>query len=92
MTPPDDVAEQISRLPQGTCTGAAAGKRYVATRSVFNAGRSSKVVAEELGGPDYISLNFYALENGPRLYPCEMHAEKVISFLRAFEPDCDTTP
>jgi len=44
-------------------------------------------VAQELGGPDYVSLNLYTLKDGPRLYPCEMPAEKVISFLRGYRPD-----
>ena len=46
-----------------------------------------KLVAEELGGGDYISLNFYDLTNGPALYPCEMPAGKVIAFLRDYVPD-----
>ena len=76
MTPPDDVGAQLSALPLGTTTGTAKGKRYIATRSLFNNGRSTKLVAEELGGSDYISLNYYELTAGPGLYPCEMPAEK----------------
>lgn len=89
MTPPDDVAERLAALPIGTSTGMAHGKRYVATRSLFNGGRSSKLVAEELGGNDYISLNFYDLNAGPGLFPCEMPAQKVIAFLRSYVPDHD---
>tara|TARA_R100001369_G_scaffold2421_3_gene8042 strand:+ start:2301 stop:2441 length:141 start_codon:yes stop_codon:yes gene_type:complete len=40
------------------------------------------LVAEELGGSDYISLNLYALASGTRLYPCEMPAAKVTAFIR----------
>lgn len=87
MTPPDDVAALLGTLPLGTSRGTAQGKRYVATRSVFSAGRSSKLVAEELGGSDYISLNFYDLTRGPQLYPCEMPADKVIAFLRSYQPE-----
>lgn len=87
MTPPDDVGACLAALPIGTSTGTAQGKRYVATRSLFNNGRSTKLVAEELGGSDYISLNFYDLTAGPGLYPCEMPAEKVIAFLRSYTPD-----
>lgn len=57
------------------------------TRTIFNAGRSTKLVAEELGGRDYISLNFYDLRSGARLKPCEMPAEKVIAFVLAYQPD-----
>lgn len=87
MTPPGDIVACIKMLPLGALTGTAHGKRYLLTRDAFNAGRSIKVVARELGGADYISLNLYDLESGPRLYPCEMPAEKVIAFLRSFAPD-----
>jgi hypothetical protein len=81
------VAALLSALPEGTTTGTAHTKRYITTRSVYNTGKSTKLVAEELGGPDYISLNFYDLSSGPRLYPCEMPAQKVIDFLRSYQPD-----
>ena len=87
MTPPTDVADKIKALPLGTFTGTASGKRYVATRSSFSAGRETKLVAEELGGADYISLNLYDLSKGGQLYPCEMPAAKVIAFVRAIIPD-----
>lgn len=87
MTPPDDVPDLLNALPHGTVTGTAFGRAYVATRSIFNDGKSEKLVAEERGGADYISLNLYHLAAGPQLYPCEMPAEKVITFLRAFTPD-----
>ena len=87
MTPPPDVARLLNALPVGTTTGRANDKRYVTTRSLFNAGKSTKLVAEELGGTDYISLNFYVLSSGARLYPCEMPAQKVIDFLRSYQPD-----
>ncbi|NNK16193.1 MAG: hypothetical protein HKP51_04725 [Sulfitobacter sp.] len=74
-------------LPSGTCTGHAAGKRYVTTLSQFSAGRAIKLVAEELGGQDYISLNLYDLTSGPQLYPCEMPSAKVIAFVRDFIAD-----
>ena len=54
------------------------------TRSGFSDGRATKLVAEELGGKDYISLNLYELATGPRLYPCEMPSAKVIAFVRAY--------
>ena len=87
MTPPPDVTARVRALPRGASTGRAHGKSYVCTRSDFSNGRSIKVVAEERGGPDYISMNLYDLAAGPRLYPCEMPASKVIDFLRAFSPD-----
>ena len=87
MTPTDDVAPRLSAIPIDAGTGHYNNRRYLVTRSLFAAGKSQKLVAKELGGPDYISLNFYALKDGPRLYPCEMPAKKVISFLRGYRPD-----
>ena len=78
---------RLAALPMGTSTGHAGGKRYLSTRSTFSAGRATKLVAEELGGRDYISLNLYDLTAGPQLYPCEMPAAKVIAFLRSYEPE-----
>jgi hypothetical protein len=68
-------------------TGTAGGRRYIASKTVFGGGRSVKLVAEEIGGGDYISLNLYRLGAGARLFPCEMPREKVVDFLRAFTPD-----
>lgn len=87
MTPPGDVPDLIRRVPLGTTKGCANGKRYVTTRSQFSDGRATKLVAEELGGRDYISLNLYDLAAGPQLYPCEMPSAKVIAFVRAYRPD-----
>jgi len=69
-------------LPDGTHTGRYQTRRYVWSKSTFNSGKSWKLVAEELGCSDYVSLNFYALASGARLYPCEMPAAKVIAFVR----------
>jgi hypothetical protein len=41
-----------------------------------------KLYAEELGGPDRISLNIYAPPSGePALRPCEMPVDKVTAFV-----------
>ena len=87
MTPPDDIGPLLNAIPLGSSTGCANGKSYVATRSVFNNGRSTKLVAEERGGADYISLNYYDLTKGAQLFPCEMPDAKVIAFLRSYQPD-----
>lgn len=71
----------------GTFTGTANGRRYVVTKSTFAQGKSIKLVAEELGGADYISLNWYDLGSGARLKPCEMPKAKVRAFLDALVPD-----
>lgn len=74
-------------LPLGTFTGTAHQRRYIVTKTIFNSGKSLKLVAEELGGPDYISLNFYRLDKGSRLFPCEMSIEKVTEFVHDLRLD-----
>ena len=77
----------FNALPLGTFTGTAHGRRYVVSRSDFAGGASGKLVASQLDGPDYISLNLYRLASGARLRPCEMPADKVIAFVLALSPD-----
>ncbi|MEE4189662.1 MAG: hypothetical protein V2I76_14610 [Roseobacter sp.] len=79
----------LETLPEATVTGVFDNRRYMATKSVFNGGKSVKFVAEELGGSDYISLNLYKLASGVRLSPCEMSAAKVQSFVLGFRTDQD---
>lgn len=78
-------AAALNALPVGTFFGMAHGRRYVVTKSTFAGGKSIKLVAEELGGSDYISLNWYTLDAGARLRPCEMPAAKVRAFVDALE-------
>lgn len=82
---PEAFLEALNALPAHTVIGQYQGTRYTATKTMFNAGKSLKLVAEELGGRDYISLNVYRLVSGVRLYPCEMSAEKVIRFVLGFQ-------
>ena len=81
------VVAALDALPQESVAGMACGRRYLATKQLFNDGRSVKLVAEELDGRNYISLNLYKLAAGPRLCPCEMSRDKVIRFLLEFRPD-----
>ncbi|GAA6159278.1 hypothetical protein NBRC116589_14520 [Ruegeria sp. HU-ET01832] len=78
----------IFRIPLGTSTGRSHGRRYVVSRTALAGGKSIKLVAHELGGTDYISLNLYMTANsGALLRPCEMPADKVIEFVVSFAPD-----
>ncbi|MDF1859867.1 MAG: hypothetical protein P1U87_06610 [Verrucomicrobiales bacterium] len=77
----------IDSIFEGVSKGSAEGKRYVVTKSVHNGGRSFKIYAEELGGDDFVSLNFYETSSGESLKPCEMPEEKVLRFLRDYVPD-----
>ena len=80
-------AAALAALPSGTFFGTAQGRRYVVTKTVLADGRNTKLVAEELGGADYISLNHFALTSGARLKPCEMSADKVTAFVLNLVPD-----
>jgi hypothetical protein len=69
-------------LPVGGYGGTFRGQRYRVTKSVYSSGRSQKLVAEELGGNDYVSLNLYRLSDGTALLkPCEMPQDKVVDFV-----------
>lgn len=72
---------RLAAVPEGSTNGIAADRRYMVTKTLFSSGRSVKLVAKELGGSDYISLNVYHLSSGPRLIPCEMSRTKVLRFL-----------
>lgn len=89
MTQPDLACflSALDKIPSGACYGTYKGRRYIATKSTFSAGKSLKLVAEDLGGSDYISLNLYTPASGPQLRPCEMSRSKVIAFVIGFTPD-----
>ncbi len=75
----------IQALPSGYSQVTFQDRTYRVVREDFNAGRSIKVLAEELGGTDFISFNFYRTSQAETLKPCEMPAQKVVSFLEGYE-------
>ncbi|WP_082677501.1 hypothetical protein [Ruegeria profundi] len=88
MNAPDTFLSAFFAIPAGSSTGQSNGKRYVVSRSELAGGKSQKLVAHELGGNDYISLNLYLTRaSGALLRPCEMPAEKVVKFVLGFRPD-----
>lgn len=80
-------ATALGSLPTGSFPGRSQGRRYVVAKTSFTNGKSVKLLAEELGGPDYISLNLYHLRHAPRLFPCEMGTAKVMAFVMSLRPD-----
>ncbi|MEQ6248910.1 hypothetical protein ABMC89_08465 [Sulfitobacter sp. HNIBRBA3233] len=84
---PDGFAATLDAIPEGTSRGQAFGRLYLVTRSLFNGGKSQKLVAEALDGSDYISLNFYSLTAGDQLAPCEMPHDKVVRFAQSYRAD-----
>ncbi|WP_241479020.1 hypothetical protein [Leisingera sp. ANG-M1] len=81
----DAFLAAFDALPLGGFTGAANGRKYTVTRENLAGGKAQKLVARELGGTDYISLNLYRLDSGALLKPCEMPEEKVVRFVLALE-------
>ncbi|QLE01191.1 peptide methionine sulfoxide reductase [Galbibacter sp. BG1] len=79
------ISEKIKNIPLGYSEVVYQNKKYGISRSDFNSGKSIKIFAKELGGNDFISLNFYETNNGEILKPCEMPEEKVIHFLNNFK-------
>lgn len=83
MANDDPVWDRFDALPEGYFEAHFEGRRYGVVKTVFNEGRSAKLVGRELGGADHVSLNAYRLRNGERLpRPCEMPVEKVERFIR----------
>ena len=84
--------EVLTSLPSGTFIGGSGGCRYSVSAPIFNNGKPRKLVAEQLGGGDDVSLNGYDLMAGSMLIPCEMLLDKIVSFLLdltvEIKPDC----
>lgn len=79
------VLNAILELPEGYSEVLYRCQKYGVTRTSLNEGKSFKLFAEELGGIDFISLNYYITNNAHQLKPCEMPENKVIDFLTHFE-------
>jgi hypothetical protein len=77
-----ELLEKIKQLPLGYSEVMYKDKKYGVTRADFNTGNSIKIYAEELGGKDFISLNYYITSTSESLKPCEMSKEKVIHFIK----------
>lgn len=60
-------------------------KKYGISKSTFNNGKSIKLYGEELGGKNFISLNYYITNDKEILKPCEMQEAKVVDFLKQVE-------
>ena len=78
----EGLLAHIRTIPLGYSVGIYQDKKYGITKSTFNNGRSFKIYAEELGGNDFISLNYYITKEKEWLKPCEMPEQKVVDFLK----------
>ena len=78
------LKEKIAQIPLGYSEVWYKGKKYGLSRQDFNGGKSTKVFAEELGGKDFISFNFYLTSSKDLLKPCEMPEAKVVDFINNY--------
>lgn len=78
------LLKKIKSLPLGYSEVFFENRKYGITRTDYNNGKSFKIYAEELGGNDFISLNYYITNTSEKLKPCEMPEKKVIHFLNNY--------
>jgi len=72
---------KLLALPNGANNVLYLAKRYLLRKETLLDGKLLKVYAEELGGNDIVSGNYYpSIKNGV-LKPCEMSDTKVIDFV-----------
>lgn len=84
------VWARLLEWPRGWFVARYGGRRYGVSNLAHAGGRSFKLFAEELGGPDRISLNIYAPPSGElALRPCEMPIDKVTAFVLEAELEAE---
>ena len=72
---------KLLMLPNGAYDVHYLGKRYLLRKERLLDGKLFKIYAEELGGNDIVSGNYYPTMQEGLLKPCEMSDEKVIEFV-----------
>jgi len=76
------VLKSIEIIPEGYSKGIYLNRTYGITKTTYNSGKSFKIYGNELGGTNFISLNYYITNEKHLLKPCEMPNEKVVEFLK----------
>ncbi|MFN0114605.1 MAG: hypothetical protein ACKVPY_08020 [Paracoccaceae bacterium] len=82
----DAFRAAFDAIPEGYSEGSFLGRRWRIAKSVGAGGKGAKLVAHELGGTGFVSLNLYALAKGDRLKPCEMSEGWVRAFVTGVTP------
>ena len=72
---------KLLTLPDGANDVRYLGKRYLLRKETLLEGKLLKIYAEELGGNDVVSGNYYPTVKDGVLKPCEMSDQKVIDFV-----------
>jgi len=75
------ILNKIDKIPEGYSEGICNNRKYGITKTIFNNGNSFKIYGEELGGNDFISLNYYKTKEKDLIKPCEMPEQNVVRFL-----------
>lgn len=78
----NSISTYVNKIPTGYSVGNYQGKKYGISKTIFNRGKSVKLYGEELGGNNFVSLNYYLTTTKELLKPCEMPAQKVVHFLK----------
>jgi hypothetical protein len=73
--------QKLSALPDGANDVIYQKKRYLLRKETLLQGKLVKLYAEELGGNDIVSGNYYPTIKTGTLKPCEMSDRKVIDFV-----------
>ena len=71
----------LLNFPDGAYDVHYLGKRYLLRKETLLEGKLLKLYAEELGGNDIVSGNYYPTIKDGMLKPCEMSESKVIDFV-----------
>jgi hypothetical protein len=74
--------EKIEALENGSYDVFYRDKRYLMSKETHLEGKLIKFYAKELGGNDFVSLNYYPYVKNGLLKPCEMPVEKVVTFIK----------
>ncbi len=77
--------QKLKALPDGAYDVLYQNRRYLFRKRTELNGRLIKLYAEELGGNDFISGNYYTTLGEGTLKPCEMPHEKVVGFVEEIE-------
>ena len=73
--------KKIKALPNGSFDVTFNENRYLLSKETHLNEKLIKLYAKELGGNDFISLNYYPMIKEGLLKPCEMPQAKVIDFI-----------
>ena len=82
-----DFERMLARLPSGYIEGTFDGRKWGVSIRRSDDGRRLWLFAEDLGATDIVSFNLYRGIAQSFLKPCEMSSEKVVQFVREFQPD-----